>query len=187
MGFPVVTKLEAAVANGDDRALEGIIKEFGGLDVKNDYGETALVVSCLGGKVGVARELLRLGAGVMVQDAIGNTALHVAVLTGNSKLVEVFLLHNVLDINARNDYGSTPLHYAMTLPAPYVASLLLDQHADASLTDNQGSTALHLAASLGKQDTVRLLLEAGSDPNTPNSQNKTAKSLSWGETAQLFT
>jgi ankyrin repeat protein len=49
------------------------------------------------------------------------------------------------DINARDEFGSTPLAYAVSEKRPDVVAVLLESGADVMVQDDEGSTALHSA------------------------------------------
>lgn len=59
----------------------------------------------------IVQVLLARGAGVSPRSADGNTALHLAVQTGNVKVVDA-LIHAGADVNARNEDDETPLQLA---------------------------------------------------------------------------
>lgn len=66
------------------------------------------------------------------------------------------------DVNARNRFRSTPLHWAAHDRAK--AALLLSRAADVNAKQIEGRTPLFLVASMGaNQQTVRLLIEHGAD------------------------
>lgn len=50
-----------------------------------------------------------------------------------------------LDVDARDEHGRTPLHYAAVACNPDVMELLLQHGADVTATDNHGVTTLHFA------------------------------------------
>lgn len=72
---------------------------------------TPLILACMSQKLEVAKELLKAGCNVDMQDCQLNTALHVACETGNSKLVELLLKYEP-DVNLRNIYSKTALQVA---------------------------------------------------------------------------
>lgn len=68
--------------------------------------------------------------------------------------------------NARNKYGSTPLHFAAWDSNPAVIAALLDGGADVGARSPFYSTPLHWAAGANEDpDVIAVLLAAGADPN----------------------
>ena len=65
------------------------------------------------------------------------------------------------DVNAADDFGTTPLHSACRCNRPSVAELLISRGARLLDTDRDGVAALYLAAHGGFPDIVRLLLRSG--------------------------
>ena len=89
---------------------------------------------------------------------------------GNLKAVRAALTRGE-DVNSKNDYGCTPLMYAVIYKKKNsVVRLLLEQPAlDLNLADYFGKTALHHAASEDNVEGVRLLLaDPRLDPNQKN-------------------
>ncbi|MFT4558403.1 MAG: ankyrin repeat protein [Planctomycetaceae bacterium] len=77
-------------------------------------------------------------------------------------------LENRVSVDAKAEYGLTPLHVATLFDQSEVAGLLLSSGADVSLTDRGWNTALHMAAFHGNTGIVRVLLSAGADPGKRN-------------------
>lgn len=71
------------------------------------------------------------------------------------------LLPRVVDINARNRYGTTALMKAAFFGHEPVVRRLLERGADPNLTRNDSFTALVLAAFFGHAETVKTLIEFG--------------------------
>ncbi|KAK3688029.1 hypothetical protein B0T22DRAFT_535283 [Podospora appendiculata] len=96
----------------------------------------------------------------------GWTALHVAVRSGNTKLVSM-LLDLGMDINAEDSWNEeTPLVCAAARGFHHVVALLLqpERGVDVDYCDSQTmQTTLHLASRGGFLATTRLLLESGAD------------------------
>ena len=68
-------------------------------------------------------------------------------------------------MNARGDFGYTPLVHASSSGHAEAVRLLLDAGAIPSMTTDDGGTALYWAASEGHNDVVHLLLDRGVEPD----------------------
>ena len=85
-----------------------------------------------------------------------------AACTGRRDVVE-FLLADKAEVNARDAYGGTPLHYAAIGGRRDVAELLLAKGAEVDARDSQRQTPLHLAAAYGHKEVAELLLAKGAE------------------------
>ncbi|KAK5439601.1 hypothetical protein LTR34_000569 [Exophiala xenobiotica] len=92
------------------------------------------------------------GAGILIAAAFGLTEL-LKVLINENK--------DNLCLDARNMYGSTPLHEAALHGHESAAEVLIEHGADLVDVDYGSATPLFLAVSYGKLSMVRLLLEHG--------------------------
>ena len=111
-----------------------------------DRGRRPLSSAANGGSSDLVEILLKWGAEVNFQDALGWTALHEAAESGSRECVELLL--------------KAGAH--VTLVAE-------------NIRDNiRGVTALHEAANVGSSDCVKLLLDAGAQPDAQDSRGKTA-------------
>ena len=110
-------------------------------------GTSALVMAAYSRHAALAAYLLDRGADPNAGGA-GYTALHIAVLTGDLKLVKALLVHGA-DPNARLTKGTPVTRFG--------AELVLAQ----SLA---GATPLLLAAGFSEADMMRILRAAGADP-----------------------
>ena len=90
-----------------------------------------------------------------------------------------------IDLNAKNNIGSTAWHLACRNGQTETAQLLIQSSKefgiDLNAKDNNGSTALHLACINGKTETVQMILknwkEFGIDIKAQNNQGQTALDL----------
>ena len=97
------------------------------------------------------------------QDNGGSTLLHHAAGFGNAATLKL-LLDSGADVNAKNRFDSTPLHWAIADEEK--ARLLVEHGASINARSSDGRTPLYLAASQRQSVAVlRLLLEKGADPN----------------------
>ncbi|XP_047191150.1 nuclear factor NF-kappa-B p100 subunit isoform X3 [Scophthalmus maximus] len=98
-----------------------------------------------------------------VQDANGDTPLHLAVIHQQTAVIQQ-LIHTLLSsrqqnlLNMANHLQQTPLHLAVITRQVKVMEVLLQAGADPSLVDKDGRSPLHLAALAGDNATLRPLL-----------------------------
>jgi ankyrin repeat protein len=83
---------------------------------------------------------------------------------GDSAAVQAFLEQGA-DVNARDQWERTALHYAAEKGHKEVVELLLEHGADVNARDQGGRTALQHSAEKGYEEVVELLLEHGADVN----------------------
>lgn len=89
------------------------------------------------------------------------------------------LLASGAEIDRRDEYGQTPLIYAITGKAqPQVLEMLIEAGADVNAATSSGWTPLMYAArDASSPQTVQLLMFAGADPTARNSEGQTAADL----------
>jgi ankyrin repeat protein len=107
-------------------------------------------------------------ARVFGKDIEGWTPLHWAVLGHHKDMVELLLAHGA-DVNAKNRYGQTPLHFLARCEFPDVTDkdtveMLLAKQPDINAASLQsGQTPLQWAVADGCTEVVKSLLEHGAD------------------------
>lgn len=77
---------------------------------------------------------------------------------GDTARVIEFLKHGA-DVNARDKYGSTPLHWATYYGHVEVVRLLLEWGADPTVRDKDGKSPLDVARERGQDDVARIIEE----------------------------
>lgn len=98
---------------------------------------------------------------------------HAAAFMGNVSAITQHVAAGS-DINAKNQYGSTPLQIASTFGKTNVAIALINGGADLNLTNPEGSTALHIAAFFCRTEIVKALLKKEADKTLQNNYGSTA-------------
>ena len=83
---------------------------------------------------------------------------------GNIEAVKQHLAAGT-DANAKDKYGTTPLHRAAEKGHKEVVALLIAKGADVNAMTNTGWTSLHFAALKGRKEIAELLLASGADVN----------------------
>ena len=66
------------------------------------------------------------------------------------------------DVNAKNEWGGTPLHFAATKE---MVELLIAKGADVNAKNKYGSTPLHRAVSGGHKEIAEILIAKGAEVN----------------------
>ncbi|MDO3058460.1 MULTISPECIES: ankyrin repeat domain-containing protein [Mycobacteriaceae] len=86
------------------------------------------------------------------------------------------LIDSGADVNAKDDEGWTPLHFAATHDSAEVVRQLLDAGAEIDAVNNKGETPLRCAVSATWMDpkTLQLLRDRGADPFRPANNGRSA-------------
>lgn len=138
------------------------------LEMKDDEGQTPLMVACQHMKSECFLLLLECGANPNVKDISGNTPLHVACAQLNLSYVRLLLEHGA-DPNVLDESENTPLHVVFQHPIePEFVRLLLEHGADPNVLNKNDRPPMYqmwsnFHPSRGATDSVRLLLEHGVD------------------------
>jgi ankyrin repeat protein len=100
--------------------------------------------------------------------------LHDAALRGYTEIAAILLAKGA-EIDARDQYGATPLHTAALKGHMDLVKLLIEHGANINAREtDSGSTPLYAAASLGHADVVDVLLDHGADSAIPGKTGRTA-------------
>ncbi|MDW3190885.1 MAG: ankyrin repeat domain-containing protein [Cytophagales bacterium] len=111
---PSQTIHEAAFL-GNTKAIEQHIQAGSDLNVKDQYGSTALTIAALFNKPEVAKLLIDANADIHVTSADGSTPLHTAAFLCRIEIVEALLAKGA-NKELTNSFGSTPLQ---SVQAPF--------------------------------------------------------------------
>lgn len=118
--------------------------------------------------------LIQTGGNLNASDSSGKTFLHKAVAQKDLELCN-FLLENGADVNARDFYNNTVLHYSLLYGGTVeICKLLIDNGADLSATNSAKNTVLHTA--IIQQVNIELLqyiIDNGADVDAVNQANET--------------
>lgn len=93
----------------------------------------------------------------------GRTMLHLAAERGNVNVVQYFLEGEGFNIEARTQFGDTPLHAAVATEHVDVVRLLLQRGANPNAINLGRLTPLHLAARGDSAEIVNLLIQYNAD------------------------
>ena len=110
---------------------------------------------------------------VKAKGSAGYTPLHWASGAGQTRTVEILLVHGA-DVNARDDSGATPLHLAAFNGHLKVLEMLIAKGADVNIRNVRLRIPLHNAAGKGFDEIVAKLLRAKSDVNARDNMGMTS-------------
>ena len=106
-------------------------------------------------------------------------SIHDAVRTGNIEAVKQHIAAGT-DVNAKDQNGKTPLHYAAWKGHKEIAELLIANGADVNAKDDKGGTPLHVAAWEGHTEVAELFIAKGADMNAKMEDGDTPLDLAKG-------
>lgn len=92
---------------------------------------------------------------------------------GQKGVVEAFLKKGGVNINVRDESGSSPLFLSCQRGARDIATILIAAGADVSLANNESVEPLHMAAKSGNKDIMEMLLGAGAFVDSTDKNGKT--------------
>lgn len=103
----------------------------------------------------------------------GSSALHFCCLSEKPKSANLLLFKGI-DVNIRNDFDETPLHWAVQSGSKNVCELLLKHGADVNVKDCDGNTPLHWACENNSTEILDVLINWNNiDLNIENSDGMT--------------
>jgi len=167
-----------AALHGFHDLVEHLITKYP-QDVNADggYYVRPLVAALAGEHFRTADLLHRNGADPDIRGQSGRSPLHAAAYSGNFEVVRILTEYDPVGINARDDIGFTPLHWASRGHHSKDGSVLrqlLEHGADINAQSQSGRTPLHWTSIDGALEVVRLLLEHGADVEAEDNYGKTA-------------
>eukprot|EP00842_Homolaphlyctis_polyrhiza_P003904 jgi/Hompol1/4514/HPOL_003681-RA len=104
-------------------------------------GSTPLMVACRQGNHKIASVLIEFGAQTKISDEYAATALHWAANSGKPNLVNMLVSKGRLstsDMIKKDQFGSTPLHFASVRNLSGSVVALIQAGSDPSITNNDG-------------------------------------------------
>lgn len=146
-------------------------------DIVLDNGNNVFLVAAENGSKDVIEALISMGLDINYTNFINETALHLAIKSGDLNTILSLLKHGI-DTNINSKHG-TVLHEAVAINSPEIISFLMLYGVNSNLLDRNGNNAFHrLAMTLGhievKQQCIDLLIKYGCDINKKNKDGNTA-------------
>ncbi|KAL7304064.1 hypothetical protein TKK_0003528 [Trichogramma kaykai] len=146
------------------------------VDARDNEGRTPLIVAIHNGNIKLVEFLLKKGARPNLANNNKLTPLHAICerKNGDDGLAKRFFeindeLNQLVEVDAKNEEGSTPLHLALSHGCKKLNELLLKRHADPNLANAEGHTPLHAICQREDDDVdlVKMLFEMGDKFNKP--------------------
>lgn len=158
------TPLHYAAMENKTSALQSLLESGANISLCNEEGNKALHCASRNGHVESILILLKSKVSIEEPNDEGCTPLILASLGGGStELAIQTLIDQGADVNAKNKFNTTALHFAARRKKSSNCQILLTNGANTQFHDSQGKTPLHIAAETGCIDIVQLLLQYNAD------------------------
>ncbi len=163
------TQLLAAAGQGDTQTVVKLLALGAAVDVRDDLGNTPLLLATDHNQVDVARVLINAGADVNAKNQIHDSAYLLAGAQGRLEILAMTLSHGA-DLKSTNRYGGTALIPACERGHVEVVRVLLHAGVDPNHINKLGWTCLLEAILLSDggpahQEIVALMIAGGADVN----------------------
>eukprot|EP01135_Chromosphaera_perkinsii_P006451 Nk52_evm14s503 gene=Nk52_evmTU14s503 len=184
---------------GFARVFQYMLDNQTDLDVRgvDSYAGTLLHHACEARDVDAVKTMLfvcKPRVNVNVRNGDGDTALLIAIKSGNQTISEMLLKcneegsgsGNSVDVNIMDSRGNSPLHLALRAELhPQVTSKLEQCGADINALDEHGNTPMQVAIAKGMNSAAVFLIRCGADINPPIRQQQKAPGKSSSVTNPL--
>jgi ankyrin repeat protein len=136
-----------AIASHSD-VISVLLRAGASLSLRNRYNETVAHLAAYHGPLSLLPVLMDAGVEMTARSTTSSTILHRAAEAGHLDTIQWILQHTGLAADEANDYGWTPLHFAVTGNHPSAVKFLVEQGADVAAVTRipKNASALHLAA-----------------------------------------
>ena len=193
------TPLHIAAKHGALSVVKDLIKAGADINVKDKDSQTPLHIAAQHGPLSVVEDLIKAGANFTIKDKNDKTAyaiaeenkdqgtmdllyrerarrekLHSEIMKASPCLKEIIrLIDSGVCVNAKGDYGWTPLHAAVENDHADVVRALISRGADVNIKDDYGWTPLHATAGNNDESIVRALISSGADLTIQDDNGRT--------------
>ena len=166
-----------AAESGDVQKVQALLDQDAEVNLRDNFGDTALTLASRNGHIGVVQALLAKDAEMdLKQTRYEETALIMASRNGHIDVVQA-LLEKGANVDLRDNGGNTALIWASEKGRTEVVKLLIERGAAVNAKNKDDRTALMLASASGRFDVVKLLIAKGADVNAKSLEGYTALML----------
>ena len=125
--------------------------------------KTPLHYASEAGHAPVVQLLMEYGADPFETDNCGRNALHYAIYSGQTEIIETLIQISIEVIHEKDHAGRTPLHHAVFMESNQILMIqkLMEYGSDVNALDNDKRTALHHAAEGNKARVIPILIQGG--------------------------
>ncbi|XP_065838886.1 serine/threonine-protein phosphatase 6 regulatory ankyrin repeat subunit B-like isoform X2 [Oscarella lobularis] len=185
MGWDIESRVDKAgnmgflyAANkGFVKGVDLFVERGCNIEAKNDNGDGALALACLGGHLEMVKKLIEMGLSVNETHQYDSISLHSACNLGDHVAIATSLIENGANIEAENKLRQTPFLLACICQRVGVVDLLISKGCNIYAKDKLGDGALALASLNGNVKLAEKLIQLGLDVNEAHQDGYT--SLHW--------
>ena len=143
--FNGTTPLQYAVFKGSTNAVNLLIENGADMKKKDYNGYCSLFYASAFSDANMIHLLLEKDSSLTREKSLsGRTVIHFAAIYGNDEAISYYLSNTFLSINAQDNEGSTPLHYAVEKKYNSTINLLIESGAKTDIKNNEGLTVSDL-------------------------------------------
>jgi len=154
--------LQWGALNNRTAAAQYLLEHGADLNAVDFSGQSALHWTAVRGSIQAAELLLQSGARLECADSRGYRVTHVAAQYGHTSFIYHLITKWGAEVDAPDNDGRSPLHWAAYKGFSDCIRLLLYMDAYLGRADKEGCTPLHWAAIRGNLDACTVLVQAGS-------------------------
>lgn len=122
-----------------------LISSGSDIEAVDQIGNNSIVYAAKNGHLEVVRYLIENNCDPNAVNILGETAIHYASINNHPKIVSLLLEMSSVGINARTNFGETPLFYSAMTNSIDAFRYLLEHEADIEIENYQGVSPLFLA------------------------------------------
>ncbi len=156
--------------------IDSLVSNGSDVNLKGSKGKTALFEAVQANRLENVEYLCSAqGIDVNIGELLnGTTPLHLMAQECNIPMMEILLKASNANVNVKNAFGSSPLHYVSKCDKKNAAKYLITKGALVGMKCTiAGNTPLHVAAACGSTEVAQLLIDKGVDVNAHNKYGET--------------